>query len=130
MNHLHDIPECDREPVINPIIKNKTTSPYVCKPVQHSQPNQQRLPKYHNESKIVQNKIINALDMLKETGTTEEMTQAVNNYAESVGMNKANRDLLVVLKTEGPAAMIKQAFVDPHDSSRQMSYSEMRAMYG
>ena len=71
-----------------------------------------------------------AIHMLKSTGTKEEMIAEANTYADTVGMNQANRDLLVVLKTEGPAAMIKQAFVDPHDPSRQMSYSEMRSMYG
>jgi len=85
---------------------------------------------YSIQQQYVINIANTAINMLKSTGTKEQMIAEANAYADTVGMNQANRDLLVILKTEGDSAMIKQAFVDPHDSTRQLSYSEMRALYG
>ena len=45
-------------------------------------------------------------------------------------MNKLNRDLLVTLKTESKEEFIKQAFTDPNNSTKQLSYAEMRSYYG
>ena len=71
-----------------------------------------------------------AADIMKATGTKEEMTQLANGYANTFGMNELNRKGLVTLKTEGKEAFIKAVFTDPTDSSKQLSYSEMRSLYG
>jgi hypothetical protein len=74
--------------------------------------------------------ISSAVTMLKSTGTKEEMTKQANDYADQVGMNELNRNLLVTLKTESREEFIKKAFQDPHEPGRQMTYAEMRSMYG
>lgn len=53
-------------------------------------------------------------------------------YAKSVNMNPANTDALLVLGTQGPAAMIKKisTIQDASGNQHQLSYAEMRAMYG
>ena len=138
MNHLHDIPNHSYSAIDaaqdrqytghtgyvnenNENNKNKTTSPYVISPSVH---------RSIGASDVDKSKINNAVTMLKSTGTKEEMVKEANIYADSVGMNPANRDLLVTLKTEGPSAMIKKAFEDPHEQGRTMTYAEMRSMYG
>jgi len=75
-------------------------------------------------------KLNSALTMLKSTGTKEEMTKEANDYADQVGMNELNRNLLITLKTESREAFIKKAFQDPRQPDREMSYGEMRSMYG
>jgi hypothetical protein len=71
-----------------------------------------------------------ALGMLHAKGTKEEMTALANDYASVVGMNDANRKLLVTLKTCTNEEFIKAAFTDPNDSKKQLSYAEMRGLYG
>ena len=71
-----------------------------------------------------------ALDMLHAKGTKEEMIACANTYAAQVGMNDANRDLLITLKTGTKEEFIKQAFTDPNDKTKQLSYAEMRSLYG
>lgn len=71
-----------------------------------------------------------AIDVLKATGSKEELIYKINNYAKTVEMNDSNRDLFITLKTEGEAAFIQKSFENPHEKGSQMSYSEMRSMYG
>ena len=83
-----------------------------------------------SKKRKIEDTINSALTMLKSTGTKEEMTKQANNYADQVGMNELNRNLLVTLKTESKQEFIKQAFQDPHEPGRTMTYAEMRSMYG
>jgi len=129
MNHLHDIPKdvyCTLYSAEDAAQDRQYTghSGYVSKPQQLSQPKLTNIPNH------IQNKVYNALDMVKSTGSKAKMTQEANAYADLVGMNEANRNLLVTLKTEGSSAMIKKAFEDPHEPGRTMTYAEMRSMYG
>ena len=78
----------------------------------------------------IKDKVINALDMLKMEGTKSEMIDIANKYADAVGMNSLNRNLLISLKTESKEEFIKKAFTDPYDNTKTLSYSEMRSLYG
>ena len=49
-------------------------------------------------------------------------------YAETFGMNDANRKVLQVLTTEGKPAAFKAMFTG--EQGQELSYSEMRARYG
>ena len=75
-------------------------------------------------------KLSYAVDMLKSKGTKEEMTKQANDYANTVGMDQLNRNLLITLKTGTKEEFIKAAFTDPTDSKKQLSYAEMRSLYG
>ena len=74
--------------------------------------------------------LVTMLTVLKATGTKEEMTKIANDYADQVGMDNANRNLFVTLKTEDENAFIKKAFDDPNKPGRVLSYAEMRGLYG
>jgi len=82
------------------------------------------------EHKQIVNKVNNALNMLHATGTKEELTKIAQDYAKNVGMNDLNANLLVSLKTDSKEEFIKNAFTNPYDPSKQLSYAEMRALYG
>ena len=83
-----------------------------------------------SQSTLAGLKIEKALNMLKSTGTKEELIKSANDYADSSGMDQANRNLLITLKTEGKESFIKKAFQDPNNPERVLSYSEMREKYG
>lgn len=45
-------------------------------------------------------------------------------------MDEANKKALNVLQTQGQDAFIKHVFTDPKDETKQLSYAEMRMLYG
>lgn len=54
--------------------------------------------------------------------------EEADKYADSVGMDAANRRILHIFKTEGQAAGVSAMFTG--DQGQALSYSEMRARYG
>ena len=54
--------------------------------------------------------------------------EAVDKYAEAVGMNDANKNIMKIFKTQGTKAGIKAMMT--REDGTEMSYAESRAMYG
>ena len=127
MQHGSSILDLSSIDCSNISLKKTVTSPVVTQDANYWN-NMQDMQR-GGTSKVIET-TVHAVNMLHATGTKEEMTKIAHDYADTVGMNKANRDLLVVLKTEGNEGFIKKAFEDPNEKGRTMSYSEMRAMYG
>ena len=59
------------------------------------------------------------------TGDFEKDKERAEDYAKTVGMDKANADMMVVMATEGPAAAAKAMM-----ESCGNDYSLMRSRYG
>ena len=71
-------------------------------------------------------------DQPKDEKTKQELLQEVAAYAESVGMDDTNKKAMEVLATQGPKGFMKHVFTGKNQdgSERQLSYAEMRSMYG
>ena len=69
-------------------------------------------------------------DTFTPTGNYEADKARVEAYAKAVNMDDLNKNLGVVLATQGPGAFLKQAYQNPHEPGKELSYSEMRALYG
>ena len=67
----------------------------------------------------------NIKTILTPTGDFEKDKERADDYAKTVGMDKANADMMVVMATEGPAAAAKAMM-----ESCGNDYSLMRSRYG
>ena len=67
----------------------------------------------------------NIKTILTPTGDFEADKKRADDYAKTVGMDKANADMMVVMATEGPAAAAKAMM-----ESCGNDYSAMRSRYG
>jgi hypothetical protein len=54
--------------------------------------------------------------------------EAVDKYAEAVGMDDANKNILKIFKTQGTKAGIKAMMT--REDGTEMSYAESRSLYG
>ena len=87
-------------------------------------------PVSESEYKASKNNFNKSSNIMLTKASKEELTQLTHHYAKKVGMDDLNTKLLVSLKTESEKEFIKKAFTNPYDTSKQLSYSEMRALYG
>jgi hypothetical protein len=55
-------------------------------------------------------------------------TKSVDAYANAVGMDEANKRIMMIFKTQGEAAGLKAMMT--REDGTQMDYAESRARYG
>jgi len=62
----------------------------------------------------------------------ESWVKKVENYATTVNMDAKNKEALMVIGTQGEQAFINHMFTEKkaNGEKRQLSFSEMREMYG
>jgi len=71
---------------------------------------------------------MNITNLLKKEDDPAVGEKKANDYADTVGMDDANRKVLEIFATEGKDAAVKAMFTG--DKGEQLSYSEMRSRYG